>query len=232
MITYEVPVYIGKENGDSGILIKCHDSGVRFAVKLMVSGWVSKWKETAKPYIIPEGATAKFRVRRYDRARTSTDAHIESDGAVICPVHPYSVATPGSCDAEVVLFDKNGLRLTSATFVFVVDEECAPVNGEDDPVYVDSIQGLLSSAESAAKRAEDAADAAEKAMGEVDPAIVEKSVNKYLEENPPTGLPDIANNNEGMYLTVKNGVAVWAKMTVPEQYGLVTYTQDKTISIT
>jgi hypothetical protein len=184
MITYDIPVYIGKENGDSGVSIKCHDSGVQLAVKLLQSGWLSKWRETAKPYTIPEGATAKFRVRRHDRARTSTEAYIQPDGRVLCPVHPYSVATPGYCNAEVAIFDKDGRRLTSATFVFKVEEECAPVNGEEDPVYVDSIQGLMKTAEDAAKRAEDAAEEAKQAGSQVDPEMVKESVNDYLAENP------------------------------------------------
>lgn len=45
-------------------------------------------------------------------------------------------------------------------------------------------------------------------------------------------LPAINESHEGMYLKVENGTPVWAPMTVPEQYGLISYDQDKTITIT
>lgn len=185
MITYKIPVYVGRENGDCGLLIKCHDPGVQMAVKLLRFKQVSRWREVPEPYKIPDGATAKFCVKRADKARTVTTAYIEESGDVRCPVHPYSVATPGICNAEVVLYDKDGKWLTSATFTFRVDEKCVPLDGENAPVYVDSIQGLMSTAEDAAKRAEEAAAAAEAARGEVDPELVKEAVTEYLVENPP-----------------------------------------------
>lgn len=47
-----------------------------------------------------------------------------------------------------------------------------------------------------------------------------------------SGLPTIDKSNEGMFLKVENGLPVWAPMTIPEQYGLISYDQDKTITIT
>lgn len=63
---------------------------------------------------------------------------------------------------------------------------------------------------------------------------VAASVSKYIKENPDaiSGLPDITEETEGKYLHVKNGVAVWGDLKIPQQYGLVTYDQTKTITIT
>lgn len=51
-------------------------------------------------------------------------------------------------------------------------------------------------------------------------------------EGTGSGLPPIKESDEGKYLKIENGVPVWGNMTVPEQYGLISYNQDKTITIT
>lgn len=47
-----------------------------------------------------------------------------------------------------------------------------------------------------------------------------------------SGLPPIKELDEGMFLKIENGLPVWAPMTIPEQYGLISYNQDRTITIT
>lgn len=46
-----------------------------------------------------------------------------------------------------------------------------------------------------------------------------------------SGLPPIKESDEGKYLKIENGIPVWGNMTVPEQYGRISYDQDKTITI-
>ena len=60
------------------------------------------------------------------------------------------------------------------------------------------------------------------------------AVQEYIAKNPDavSGLPRITEESEGKYLQVKNGVAVWGDLEIPQQYGLVTYDQTKTITIT
>ncbi len=60
------------------------------------------------------------------------------------------------------------------------------------------------------------------------------AVQEYIAKNPDTvsGLPRITEDSEGKYLQVKNGVVVWGDLEIPQQYGLVTYDQTKTITIT
>lgn len=180
MIRFDFPVCIGRRGTSEPVtVIKCNDPGVTLGVQLMLERKVNPWRKRLEPYSIPEGATAMLRVTRPDRAYTVTGATIEPDGVVVCPVHPYSVATPGRCTADVSLYDLKGKRLTSASFVFDVDRECAPVDGQDDPIFVDSIQNLI-------KRAEDAAERAEQAGSYVNPDMVQDAVDDYMKRNPVT----------------------------------------------
>lgn len=160
MIQIEIKAPIGREYDGQEHIIKCMDSGVTFAVSLYTMESISPWREMAVPYQIPDGSTAKLRVTRPDRAYTDTKTTIQ-DGTILCPVHPYSVATPGKCSADVAVYGPDGNRITSATFHFFVDRECAPAAGENAPVFVDSIQGLIEFVEQSADRAEAAADRAE-----------------------------------------------------------------------
>lgn len=162
MIQLGIKAPIGREYDGQEHTIKCMDSGVTFAVELFTVEPISPWRERAIPYQIPEGSTAKLRVTRSDRAYTNTKATIEG-GVILCPVHPYSVAVPGKCAADVAVYGPDGNRLTGATFHFFVDRECAPTDGENAPVYVDSIQGLIEFVEQSADRAESAAERAENA---------------------------------------------------------------------
>lgn len=162
MIKLAIKAPIGMEYDGQEYTIKCMDPGVTFAVDLFTMERISPWRDVARPYQIPEGSTAKLRVTRPDRAYTLTKTIIEG-GTILCPVHPYSVATPGKCSADVVVYGPDGNRITSATFHFFVDLECAPTSGEDMPVYVDSIQGLIEFVEQSVERAEKAAERAENA---------------------------------------------------------------------
>lgn len=60
------------------------------------------------------------------------------------------------------------------------------------------------------------------------------AVQDYIAKNPDaiSGLPKITEVSEGKYLQVKNGVAVWGDLEIPQQYGLITYDQNRTITIT
>lgn len=189
MIRLGIKVPIGREFDGQEYTIKCMDPGVTFAVELHTLEAISPWREMAVPYQIPEGSTAKLRVTRPDRAYTVTKATIEG-GTILCPVHPYSVATPGKCAADVAVYGPDGKRLTGATFHFFVDRECAPADGENAPVFVDSIQGLIEFVEQSAERAEAAAERAENAgtggsaQNPVDPEDIAAAVEDYMAENP------------------------------------------------
>lgn len=62
--------------------------------------------------------------------------------------------------------------------------------------------------------------------------LIAEAVKKYLEANPVTNLPEITPESEGKYLRVKDNEATWCELEIPQQYGLVTYDQSRTITIT
>lgn len=62
-----------------------------------------------------------------------------------------------------------------------------------------------------------------------------KALRDYLEEHPIEGAGVPTGGKAGQYLckqSDKDYDVAWADIVVPEQYGLVTYDQDKTITIT
>lgn len=63
-----------------------------------------------------------------------------------------------------------------------------------------------------------------------------QAVADYFSKNPDvvpgSGLPSVDASHEGMFLKIENGAPVWRPMAIPEQYGLISYDQDKTITIT
>lgn len=224
MVQLDLDVCIGREYDGEVYTIKCMDGGVTFGVQLMLMQRISPWREKKQPYSIPEGSTAKFRVTRPDNAYTNTDATV-AGGVILCPVHPYSVATPGKCSADVVVYGPDGKRLTSATFHFFVDRECAPAAGENMPVYVDSIQCLIEFVEQSVDRAEKAAERAENAGGGSGQSGESPNVKNGI---PPGG-------KKGQYLVKMSDEdydVVWKDLLIPDQYGLITYDQDQAITIT
>ena len=225
MIQLAIKAPIGHKYDGPEYTIKCMDTGVELAVSLITMERIYPWRDEPMPYAIPAGSTAKLRVTRPDKAYTVTKTIIEESGTILCPVHPYSVATPGKCSAEVVLYDSGGDRLTSATFHFFVDRECAPTVGEDVPVYVDSIQCLIEFVEQSVDRAEKAAERAENAGNGSDQSSERPNVKNGI---PPGG-------KKGQYLVKRSDMdydVEWEEHLVPEQYGLITYDQDRTITIT
>lgn len=123
MIKYPLQVCIGSRERCETPLIKRHDTGVSLEVRLVVSRRASQYRTEIEPYYIPPGATAVFRVHKPDNTFTVTDATIES-GTILCKLPPQACTTQGTCAAEVSLYNRDGKRLTSATFFFEVVDEC------------------------------------------------------------------------------------------------------------
>lgn len=101
---------------------------------------------------------------------------------------------------------------------------------------------IVSEREAAEQAAESAAKEAVKEVAKETEGLIEEHVpgivDAYLEENPPTGgtingIP--AGGKAGQILkkaSDKDFDVEWGDFEIPEQYGLITYDQDKTITIT
>lgn len=66
--------------------------------------------------------------------------------------------------------------------------------------------------------------------GKVNPEAIAAAVDEYMKENPVDLLPE--GGTVGQVLTKTEDGAVWADIVIPKEYGLITYDQDKTITIT
>lgn len=144
MIQYDLTVCIGSKMQSKQPIIKCHDTGIKFAVQLVVCRQVSQWREEHDPYSFPDGASAVLRVRKPDHTKVVVDAEIVK-GIVLCDMSKYAQAftAAGECSAEISIYDADGNRLTSGTFQYIVDEECVCDCDSESENYVDAYAAIL-----------------------------------------------------------------------------------------
>lgn len=161
MINYEMTVAIGRKKADPGPLIKQHDSGVNFTVRLIVCRYETDWLEEEDPYSIPEGCTAILKVQKPDSTCTMTDAEVRYPHSVYAELPVEATAAVGICKAEISIYDQDGERITSATFDYEVEKEAVSEDSQPSQDYFDVLGRLVKSVKEAA---ETAADAAEKAL--------------------------------------------------------------------
>lgn len=209
MIQYDLTVCIGSKMQSKQPIIKCHDTGIKFAVQLVVCRQVSQWREEHDPYKFPDGAIAVLRVHKPDHTKVVVDAEIV-DGIVLCDMSKYAQAftAAGECSAEISIFNADGKRLTSGTFQYIVDAECVCDSDAESEDYIDVMSEQIRAAIDAADRAEAAVahgpiiqngtwwlwdsqkgvyvDSGVSAVptGDIPDKQIEKAVNKYLDENP------------------------------------------------
>lgn len=152
MITFAVFVSIGERNANKEIVVKCHDTGVNLRTIFQVSK-NKTWRKEMIPYTVPEGATAVLKMAKPDKTYVITDGTVETNGALFA-LDPQCFTAPGTCKAEVSLFDSSGRRLTSATFTITVEDECICGCDQESEPYVDVMAEQIQAAVEAADRAE------------------------------------------------------------------------------
>lgn len=163
MVTYDINLCIGASKQGKSTIVKCHDTGVNFLVKLYFFKR-QQWHDVHEPYEIPEGATAVLKLAKPDKTFVVVDGEIKSDG-ILFAMHPQSFTVAGKCSAEVSLFNKDGRRITTASFLIEVVDECVCHCEEESKHYVDVVGQQVKAANEAADRAEEAAKRAEEASG-------------------------------------------------------------------
>lgn len=256
MITYDVNLCIGTDDPNKRLAVKCHDTGVNLRVHMQVCHH-GKWQDTMEAYAIPEKSTAVLRITKPDKKYCITDGTILNN-YVLFNMVPQAFTAAGTCKAEVSLYGSDDRRITSGTFYIDVPEECICGCDLESDNYIDVMSEQIRAAIDAADRAEAAVahgpiiqndtwwlwdsqkgvyvDSGVPAVptGDIPDEQIAQAVKAYMEENPPpNGMPK--GGKTGQILCKNSDAdfdASWEDLKIPEQYGLVTYDQDKTITIT
>lgn len=162
MVRFDFPIYIGCECKDRGPIIKCHDTGVTLGLHLKTVT-KSKWMQVEEDYRIPDGTTAVIRVKKPDNTVVLTDDGITFEGGstVVCSGLEQAYTAPGTCRAELSLYNPEGKRLTSATFTFEVESECVCDEDERSEDYLNILGGVVQEVNAAAASAAESAAEAE-----------------------------------------------------------------------
>lgn len=164
MLIYDIHVLFGRDSPEKSVTVKCHDTGVKFRVFPEISHKVSQWRYENKPYEIPEGATAVLKIAKADKTFVLQDGVVGKDN-IIFELLPQAFTVVGTASAEVAIFNKDGLRITTATFTVGIPPECVCDCEEESEIFVDVLGGQVKAANDAADRAEAAAKRAEEAGG-------------------------------------------------------------------
>ena len=161
MITQNITLCIGAGAHDKKVIVKCHDTGVNFFVRLEVFRR-RQWRDVREPYSIPEDSTAIIKVAKPDKTFVLQDGEIIDNGIYFrMPEQTFTVA--GVSRAEVSLYNAEGRRITTASFGVEIEKECVCDCEKESETYVDAVGRQVKAANEAADRAEAAADkAAEK----------------------------------------------------------------------
>lgn len=158
MVRYEFSLCIGQANTDSGITVKCHDDGISFLIKLMVSRQVSKWRTKEEAFAIPEGSKLVLKIKNHDNTKCLISGTVKAEG-ILFKLRPEAFTVADMSEAEVSVYGPDGRRATTATFNIDVPEECICNCEVENGPYIDIIGEQIK----AAKEAEAGAKAAAKA---------------------------------------------------------------------
>ncbi len=156
MLTQNITLCIGAGAHGKKVIVKCHDTGVNFFVRLEVFRH-RQWRDVREPYAIPEGSTAIIKVAKPDNTFVLQDGEIIDNG-IYFRMNEQTFTVSGTSRAEVSLYGENGRRITTASFIIEVDDECICDCEEESETYVDILAEQIQAAtEAADKVAEDAA---------------------------------------------------------------------------
>lgn len=169
MITYNMSVLMGESNSSHTPKIKCNDTGVNLRIFPVIRTPLSKFRDKLEPYQIPPGCTAVLKVAKLDKTYALTDGEIKGDN-IFFELPPQACTAIGEAKAEVNMFDEDGRRITTGTFVLEIVKEAVSDHYPDSKVYVDILADYIKAVKTAKNTTETAAteakEASEAAKGE------------------------------------------------------------------
>lgn len=243
MITYDVSLCLGVDNPDKHLAVKCHDTGVNLRASFSFCR-PGKWATTHEPYNIPNDTTPVLKITKPDKKYCIIDGSIMGNNALFA-LPPQAFTAAGINRAEVSLFDRDGRRITSATFNIEVPEECICGCDLESENYVDVMAKQIQAAIDAADRAENASancpiikngtwwlwdiengeyvdsGVTAEASAFVDKEAISEAVEQYMDENP---IEAGVKFETGDTLKLENGIL---SVNTTDQMG-----QDNTLPIT
>ena len=156
MVTQNITLCIGASSHGKKAIVKCHDTGMNFFVRLEVFRR-KQWTDMREPYKIPDDTTAIIKVAKPDKTFVLQDGEIIDNG-IYFRMKEQAFTVEGTSRAEVSLYGADGRRITSASFLIEIDEECVSDCETESETYVDILAEQIKAAtEAADKVAEDAA---------------------------------------------------------------------------
>ena len=163
MITYNMSVLMGENNSSHTPKIKCNDTGVNLRIFPVIRTPLSKFRDKVEPYQIPPGCTAVLKVAKTDKTYALTDGEFKGDN-IFFKLPPQACTAIGEAKAEVNIFDEDGRRITSGTFVLEIEKEAVSDHSPDSQVYVDILADYIKEVKTAKATTEAAAAKAEAAL--------------------------------------------------------------------
>jgi hypothetical protein len=165
-----------------------------------------------KPYKIEEGCTAVLFGKKADGTALVNDCEIIENTRIVYTFNEQTATCIGSVGCEIRLYSKEGLQITTPSFVILVEER---VIKDDEIIESEAERSLLDRVlanEAAREDAEEERITAEEERRASFDKILEKS--EPIINNP---IPPVTDADEGKFLRVEDGK--WAAVSIPYAEG-------------
>lgn len=142
MLIYDIHVVMGTAEPAEAPCVKRNDTGVSLRVFPEIATKLSKFREKREAYTIPAGATAVIKIAKADKTFVLQDGEVRP-GFIYFELPPQAFTCCGAANAEVSIYDEDGRRVTTGTFVLNVAAECVSECTPDSKPYVDILGNLI-----------------------------------------------------------------------------------------
>ena len=209
--THRFTLDIHQTRSQVSIPVMFQDTWVRLFINLTDGG---------KPYKIEEGCTAVLYGKKADGTALVNECEIiDNNTRIVYTFNEQTATCLGEVGCEIRLYSKNGLQLTSPSFVILVEERVIEddeiIESEAERSALDSVfasEAERETAEEERKSAEEERQAAETDRKESFGAMMEKA--EFIINHP---IPPVTEEDDGKFLRVENGK--WAAVEIPYAEG-------------